>query len=381
MRIGMMRRAVLVTLFMTLPVLTAEPKLVNEGLIFQADFPVKVGPHTMRLSPNGRYLLYYRKGDVEPPGEAGEGLPQRSVLRLSVRDLETGDDQVLPIAAFQTFQPFLNPMQGTCFDPTGRRIVVGAGVDADGDGVFDEDSEKMHVVVYDCVSRKVTPLDITEDLVLPMFDQTGRSLVVMLAKRGQGVDEGLRIYTTPLETVNLKRLSVEGIPLAVCPTADLVTILVVRGPGERPAMPALVLFDKKADEKIGELTVRALLTACVRWTADGRFMYYYDRDLEDPGLLGLLTRVWDRLAGQEVEVLRNARPIGQGPTPTTVVLTQLVGRDRMVLHDAVANQTWTLGEYDRVVCAAAGHVVYAKKKEQQQYDVYLAEITMPDNNE
>ena len=93
MRIGMMRRAVLVVLFMTVPVLTAEPKLVNERMIFGPRDQVSQGLLKMRVTPGGKYLLYFRSqfSGRRRDRDTGE-LKEVWLAYMWSRDMVTGED-------------------------------------------------------------------------------------------------------------------------------------------------------------------------------------------------------------------------------------------------------------------------------------------------
>lgn len=84
-----------------------------------------------------------------------------------------------------------------------------------------------------------------------------------------------------------------------------------------------------------------------RSTVNGRYMYYTDarrgRHRDKAG--ALVTRVWDRLRGEELFSLEDVVPIEPGPGVTTMLLA-FAGRGlarragSRLLHDAASGKSW-----------------------------------------
>jgi len=79
----------------------AGAKLAGEKKIMtvptRGDARVKVRPGAMRLSPDGKGLLFFRRETIRI--KDGERERTRRVYRLVLRDLAAGTDKVLPIPA------------------------------------------------------------------------------------------------------------------------------------------------------------------------------------------------------------------------------------------------------------------------------------------
>ncbi len=399
-----MNRLLVSTLCLFVIVATASgeaPKLVGEKLILTRDGASDDfgrtsewnGPGTVRLGPNGRYLLYSRKSKEMVKNDPSGQPRQRSVYRIVLRDLKTGSDKPLPIPAMLNDDPIMILMQMNMFNLAGTKIVTSAGDDGDGDGYvkFGRKSS-MYPVIYDIATGKTTKLDVKDEIVIAGFDRTGKSILVLnWSDRGKTGS----LQMTPVGETNFRMLSVAGLPRGLCPTADIMAMIVMPKPGADGRLDRnvnLILFDLKADRKIVDLSEQdspMLIRFKPAWTADGRYLYYAEMQRSQPNgdssskgsERKLITRVWDAKKNQEVALLDGLVPIGTGPGKTTVILTGATSRRKMtgiVLHDAKSNTQHLLRDDDvRLISASSGSVIYAKKAEDGKEPIYSARIVLP----
>ena len=393
MRGGVTRSALLIVLLVVPVSLAAQPKLVNEKLVFEEEDPVHVGLQSMLLSPDGRHLLYLRREQVDVAGEPGRASGSRRAYRLAVRDLVSGRDLVVPVPAFPDSDPTDPIMKSQSFGPGGKQVVFGAGVDANGDGFFDYPKETMQIVLYDVASGTVSPLGVTGGWAAAMFDRTGEGLLITTA---DPADWSIQVQKTPLARLDCRPVSVDGVPYSICPAADVAAVVLqLAPPPKRYKKQKLVLYDLQADRQLLELPTHVDYSQVGRrraeWTADGRFLYYTDLGSEDDPPGGeesrdkTVTRVWDRLEGKGVGLMRECLPIGPGPTATSMLLTEATVRgdlSSLHLHDAAEGRIWEFGQlFDVMICAHGRRVVYGKEVEPAHYAVYMAEIAIPSEDE
>ena len=186
----------------------------------------------------------------------------------------------------------------------------------------------------------------------------------------------------------------------------------------------LVLYDLKADKEISELPIHqrnAKLDDCeTQWTADGRYLYYYDWIVLKPGegfsklpirnrrgntlddgwtqwaaagppqgsypvafnAAGQeegktipVTRVWDRVAGKQVGLCLNAVAVGPGPTPTSMFLAGLsAGRKGFWIHDAGSGEKHRVGDLSTKLIHAWGSKVLYVRPKNMASRVFLGEV-------
>lgn len=382
-----------------------EPRLTNAKRVFPKGGvrwkkPTQYSFWAMRLSPDGKSILYTRpKG--EPPLTA-EGVPDRhkAEYELLLRNLSTGKDTVLPIgpirSGWRTGHTRFNP-----FDPTGRRLALAkvalVEVELDrpeGRGRDTAVRSEMEVLLYDVGAGKIKKTRIKGGMAFAKFDRTGKRLI---AAQGSGRAWGL--YTADLDKFKLKPIGVQGFPSGVCPGADVVCIW---QPPKRIGRPTprsrpkrgpqrLFLYDLKAGKEIANLRVHERNSKLddweTQWTANGRYLYYYDV-MEDPAATPAdgrrkktqpIVRIWDRVANKPAGTIGDAIPVGPGPTGTTMVLGKW-GADRgggIILHDAKTGVDWPLaGAGVHLVHAWGKRIAYMKRAADGTETAYVAEIVL-----
>ena len=355
------------------------PKLAGEKLILADDDAWKVrenaGLHSMKLSPDAKHLLYFRKRRVIVNER------DRPAYRVVLREVASGKDVVLPVTPLDFDDPLVAMLSMRPFDASGTKVVLGAGLDANDNGLHEHRTEKMEAVVYDIAKGRKTSLPIKGDMVFPTFDRTGKGLVVMTANRA--VKTG-KLYTTALENVKLKEYSRWGFPRSLCPTADVLPMLLPPEGGSRPTFK-FVLYDLAKDEQIAEPPLHERNTKLddynPQWTANGRYLCYVDLKVESADgreRRKLITRIWDRVEGKEYGIVDGSIPVGPGPGKTTIVLVE--GRRILRLHDVASGKSWPLGDEGmRVIAAQGKYMIYARSKEagDKKPGAYLAEIVPP----
>jgi hypothetical protein len=319
----------------------------------------------MRLSPDGRHVLYSR-----PRGKRHE---------LVLRELTTKKDSVLPVKPLES--DMLNVFMRRCsaFDPSGNKMVL---LDYSR-GMF---RQRTEVVLFDISSGKLVKTAISDQGAMATFDRTGESLIVL-----KGPPDEPRLYRAPLSDFKLKPLKVLGSPVSVCPSEDVICL---RAPGKSKDVhrdritgqddhggQRLFLYDMEAETRVADLAVHHRHYNAndweAPWTPDGRYLCYYD-SLEKTGSSatethktesgdkpdstkdecpppelqvrpGKVTRVWDRQAGKETGIVEDAIPLGSGPTATTVILcrphsSNSVRFGEFLLYDVHRGIEWSLGK-------------------------------------
>ncbi len=387
-----MKHAILLTflgvLMLVLSTATAAdgPKLVNEKQILPDNENWKIsenqGINSMRLSPDGKHLLYIRWEKVNDPEENR----QRRIYRIVLRNIASGKDKTLPIPAYRNGEIAVIMLSMNVFDTTGKRIVLGVGIDANGDGRHDHRQEKMKPVVYDIASGKTKDLSMQDDIIIPTFDRTGKGFIIIAADKQARTG---KLITMRTEKASPKVHHIWGLPRGVCPAADVLSLLLPpdRNAGRREN---LVLYDLKADKQIAKLPTHEKNTKLddynPQWTGDGRYLYYVD--MKDDAAGGPdnpktkpITRIWDRKTNKEGGIVDSAIPIGPGPGKTTMVLGKplkgVMTPKGYILHDAATGKSWPLCDnFKRVITAQGKYVIYVKKTLGKP-GAYMAEIVLP----
>jgi len=441
------------------------PKLVNPKRVFPKGDPVYKRPTqyhawAMRLSPDGKHVLYSRPKPGQTLDPADFKSWQNVTYELVLRDLATGKDTLLPLgpveSGWQTVYTRFN-----VFDPTGARLLLltrdvtpvrakPSRADAGGrrTGASGYSARATtRVFLYDVAAGKLAPTKIEGPRAFAKFDRTGAGLVGVMADMKSRT---MRLYTAGPTGQNVRLLKAQGFPQSVCPTADVLCVWAppkgTRGRGLQSMLEALrkqrefltkqvadhpenatnlqpqidaldrrmkdteararaaeaeyrpqrlTLYDLAADKEIAELPVHEKNSALddieTQWTPDGRYLYYHDvepfmRDtVEGPKeRLRQLSRIWDRIAGKPANVVKETRPVGPGPAPSTMVLAVRTnpepGEERpggFFLHDARTGKQYPLGDDTMYLIHAWGkRVLYAKKAPDGTEAVYLAEIDM-----
>ena len=365
------------------------PKLINEKLVLPDEPRWKIkenkGFQSMRLSPSGKYLLYI--SGAKPPAATADGdrLARKGRFSVICRDLKTGKEKPLPIPKYMDDDIPVIMLTMQMFDKAEKKIIIGAGVDANNDGIFDDDGEKMTPAIFTIATGKIDNLPIQDSVVVPTFDRTGKRAIVFSMNKEM---RNGKLSVTPLDKIKLTTMSVLGLPWGLCPTADIMPLMPVPipGPDGKRGPQGLVLYDLKTDKQVAKLTLDNKRSSpeddpAPRWTPDGRYLYYSDVKAETSpqgeSTRKRFTRVWDRTKKKEVGILDELMPVGPGPTATTVLL---VKKDRrgLILHDAVSGKTWPFGDAMTVITARGRYVVYAKEAQgDAKAGLYIATIALP----
>jgi len=375
-------------------------KLANEKQIMtiptSGDGRVLVTPGSMRLSPDGKGLLFIRREKIKIEG----GKKTRTGYRLVLRDLATGTDKVLPIPAlfdddYATMYVALNP-----FDKTGAKIVVPTGDDANGDGLIDPKSEKMYVGIYDVATGKVRKLDMTDSIVFPGFDATGTKIVALLMSRDGGDMKG-QLVVTPVDKPKLRVLSTWGLPHPMGPKSNLLPLMLppdrTTTAASRPSAPEprFVLLDIQTDKIVTDLPVHKrnskLDDVVSQWTTDGRYLYYIDAKIEgdgDGGRRRYAAHIYDVKKRADAGFVDGMIAIGPGPGPTTMVMAGRDSAPSVGLHDAATGATQLImgtgairpeearapGPLLRPICAAGKVLIFARGARGGPAAIYQAEM-------
>ncbi|MBL7133497.1 MAG: hypothetical protein ISS78_05315 [Phycisphaerae bacterium] len=339
-------------------------KLVDEKVIFKftGDKDTAPGrdPGSMKLSPDGKRLLYIRRKRLE----VGKGSPTRA-YEVRLRTLAGGEEVVLPIPAYTWDDIPRMMISMNVFDAAGKRIVLGIGVDKNNDGLHKHREEKLQPAFYDIAKDKVTKLDVTDEIVLPTFDRTGKGLIIIAATEKARTG---KMYTTPADKIKLKECGTWGLPRSTCPTADVIPLLLPpkRDADGRRGKWEFVLYDLANDKIAAKLPMDERNTMLddynPQWTADGRYLYYVDVKMAEAGGRRVtFTRIWDRKEGKLAGEIEKAVAIGPGPTKTTMVLSRR-RMSSLMIHDAASGKTWQLasGQPIRPASVTSKYILYVK---------------------
>ena len=164
-------------------------------------------------------------------------------------------------------------------------------------------------------------------VVRPVFGRTGKKVVVVAGDR---TDRNPKLQIVPVGEGKTKQLKATGIPLSPCPTTDVLPLNLPGLKGAKKVNPAL--YDLKADKVAQRLPCRSehvLAPFRPSWTADGQYFCYPDEHrVKVAGGMQTkqVSRVGDRIAKKEAEVLGEMTPVGPGPGKTTIVLFRSRGR-------------------------------------------------------
>jgi len=312
------------------------PKLVGEKEIMKLDDSIAYrennGAWSMRLSPDGRRVLYIRKKTYKTTRADGTQR-DRPGYKLVLRDLKTGKDTVVPVPALFDDDFAVAWLSMTVFDPAGKTLIVPASQDGNKNGLM-ERTETCKPGLYDIASGKLKTLDVEGNMIFPTFHPNGKMLVV-LALKGAGAPTDVKVHVTPTDKIKFRTLGKAGLIRSISPTSDLMAILLVTE-GERPRPGKCVLYDLKTDTVKAELAdkdqCRRLTEHNPQWTADGRYVYHImvkNEQRDGRRHSEVLTRIWDVKAGKEVGILSGVAPVGPGPGKGTMVLAKPSARPQM----------------------------------------------------
>ncbi|MCP4377134.1 MAG: hypothetical protein GY794_13280, partial [bacterium] len=295
-------------------------KIVNETKIFALEESRNIrennGVHSMRLSPDGKTLLYIER----LPKVANQ---RRRGYRLHIRDIKTGKDTVMPGAPSRSDDFLVAYASMYPFDATGKNLVIPIITSKDNKPVKIGEGE-MQLGIYDIATGKLDKLDMKAPVIFPSYDATGKNLIVFEMFVGSGGPdmELSKIVVSPVDKIKFKKIGVMGMPRSPCPTGDILPILL---PPERknpdaPRQSELVIYDTKADKKLASPPLASgskIDDYNPQWTTDGRYLYYIDSEIDKTpdgdSRYKRIMRVWDRKKSAEVSLAENIIPIGPAP--------------------------------------------------------------------
>lgn len=369
----------------------AAPKLVNETKIFDLDESRDIrenrGLHSMRLSPDAALLLYIQRmtfpggpATPQPRGVPNRPPRPRRGYRLVLRDIKTAKDTTLPGAPFRSDDFAVMFVSMRPFSPDGKKLILPVGTDEDGDGIHNLAKEKMDLVLYDVASGKTAKLDLASPILFPTFSGDGKQLIVLaMVKEKQATLHVAPV--APADKIKFKQLGIWGLPRSPCPAAPVLPLLLppARDEGQEMRRGSFILYDIKADKRLAVLPTQSegkLDDYNPQWTADGRYLYYYDIEegtAPDGGTRRkTVTRVWDRTKSVETAIIEGVVPVGPAPGKSTVVLMGS-GSGGTCIHDAAAEKMSPLPEV-RFINAQGRFLVYVRQDKDGKKSVYRAEI-------
>ncbi|MCP4374931.1 MAG: hypothetical protein GY794_01925 [bacterium] len=375
------------------------PKLVGEKEIMTLDKTIaclqRGGIRSMRLSPDGRRMLYLRKKTYKITMPNGRSYDRQGV-KFVLRDLKTGKDTTLPVPAVPEKLVGAMCLSMTMFDPTGKTLVVPVGVDPNKNDLADQWSEKSKVGLYDIASGKLKTLDLEDGVVIPAYHPDGKRLIVTVIEITRSKKD-IKVYVTPTDKIKFRKLSKVGLIRAISPTSDLMVMVLMTPASLRSAES--VLYDIKTDTVKSELVKKGqsnvLLEYNPQWTSDGRYLYHllvkHERS-EEREYTEVLTRIWDAKASKEVGIYSSIAPIGPGPAKGTMVLVKNPPRPRsspgtqpaikvepgIVLHIQGDKKLHPLGDKTmRPISTQGKWLLFVRKNADGKEKAYIAEIVLP----
>jgi hypothetical protein len=360
--------------------------IIDEKALMDLDNNVsmwgKAGFRSMRLSPDGTKLLYARARISDD---------KKRSYQLILRDISTGKDKELKIPGYGSHEIVGITLSGNVFDPAGKRLAIGVGIDTNKNGQRDfrgPKPEMMQAMIYDLATDKTTRIGPEAMLVMASFNRTGKGLVLATMNMRTHLCD---LYTTPTDKVKLRKFDLQCMPRIICPTAD---ILALRLPPSRANGKWVKYRIGLCDLATGKLAAElpplprgnGIDDYGPQWTADGRYFYYVVRDrhfgkrtIETPSEKKE-SRIWDRTKARALPTIHNMLPVGPGPTATTMVITPYPKRDKVMIHDAAAGKTWTIADADlKPVCSEGKYIIYVKPDKQGRKILYRGQIKLPNS--
>ncbi|MDP6634895.1 MAG: hypothetical protein QGG42_08365 [Phycisphaerae bacterium] len=355
-------------------------KIVKETKIFKLDDSRDVrenaGMHSMRLSPDGKTLLYMQQ------------IPQankqtRRGYRLLTRDIKTGKDAVMPGAPSGSDDFLVAYISMRPFDAAGKNLVIPVGVGQDNEPV-QIGKGQMQLGSYNLATGKHKKLDLTAPVVFPSYDAAGKNLIVfaMFTRDGRPDMPSSKIVISAVDKIKFKQISVVGMPRSPCPAGDLLPVLLPpnRQDPNVGRKAGFVLYDTKADKQLLMLPIQSgnkLDDYNPQWTADGRYLYYVDSE-NDAGPDGRMrrksiTRIWDRKKAVEHAILEGVIPVGPAPDKSAMILKPEDGGCK-IHNPATAKTTPLLSSETRIINADGRFLLYVKTLKDGSKSVYRAEI-------
>jgi hypothetical protein len=358
-------------------------KIVKETKIFALDDSRKIsendGMHSMRISPDGKTLLYI------------QGLPRnannrnnRRGYRLGIRDIKTGKETVIPGATSRSDDFLVAYVSMQPFDATGKNLVIPICVSDNGEPVR-PGKGKMELGIYDITAGKVKKLALTAPVIFPSYDAKGKNLIVFEMFIGnQGPDlASSKIVISPVDKIKFRKIGVMGLPRSPCPSGDILPILLPpdqNNPGAS-RKSEMVIYDTKGDKKLAMPTVDSgnkLDDYNPQWTGDGRYLYYVDteRDQTPDGNTRhkQIMRVWDRKKSVEVSLAENIIPVGPAPEKTGMIVLGKKNNAYSIHDPASGKMAPILDGKTKIISITGRFMVCVKQDDKGTKTVYRTEI-------
>jgi hypothetical protein len=349
-------------------------KVVKETKIFKLDKSRDIsensGLHSMRISPDGKTLLYVERIPQAPNPQS------RRSYRLGLRDIKTGKDTVLPGAPFRSDDFLVSYVSMHPFDATGKTLILPVGL---------SENNESALCVYDIATAKLTKLDVKAAGFFPSYDAAGKNLIVftiLMGKRGPDMTNS-KIVVSPVDKVKFRTISVLGLPRTPCPTGDILPIVLMPGRSnpDGPLKSDLVVYDMKTDKIIAAPPIVSgskLDDFNPQWTGDGRYLYYVDteKDKTPEGRTRYkrIMRVWDRKKAIEHSITQDLIPIGPAPGKTGMIV---IGKKNYAysIHDPSTGKTSPILDGKTKIISITGRFMVCVKKDQDgAKSVYRTEI-------
>jgi hypothetical protein len=376
-----------------------EPKLANATKVFPTSQPVYKRPNqyhafAMRLSPDGRHVLYTRPVAGTEPSDVDD----RSVrYEIVLRELDGGKETVVPVEPLDAGWQSV-PTRFNMFDPAGRRLLL-PHVKVERRQIDEHTSAATATVEWSIfnVIRGETADTTLEGGMMGPAKFTADGHAVLLTRTIGSREMVTEVISLGQFKTLPKPLRAPGWVQSVSPADDVAVFFVPPArpvhdpaqpdrPAERP--PArLVLWDLKADQELAEIPTHPrngeLDDRETQWTANGRYLYYVDVEEvpaegeADRRTLRSVTRIWDRQAGKPAGTVSDALPVGPGPGQLMVLAKRRAGG--FLLHDAASGKEFPLGDASKKLIHAYGaKVVYAQEGDDSEAeDVLVADIIVP----
>ena len=370
------------------------PLIADDRVLFAANdlgwLNMRTYPYWLqvRLSPNGRFLLYHRPED-------GARAEDAKASALVFRDLDSGEDRPAPLPSyprgFATIHTRYNP-----YDPKGARVAL----------TEIRGPRDTEIVLYELGKQSATRTGVKGSFCFGLFDHTGSQFI---ARGDRGIIQ-FDVQTSKRRELDSGWAALRY-PHSVCPTAEVACFFGLEAPTEPTPPPeqklgrdqrtegeipmpaprrpkrrdALRLYNVRTGKLVASLPVHEknsqLDDIASVWTPDGRFICYLDLvDAEEGQVQG--TRVWDRTLGREHKFLPETAPVGSGPDGGMVFLVKLSdGDNRPVLYDAAANQSWVMGDPAmRLLHGAGEKIVYLHTTADGQRSVHVGSVVFSESD-
>jgi hypothetical protein len=369
-----------------------QPKLVGETVLMEAQSEFFGIPWIVRLSPDGEHLLFTRGVRGKEPVAAGPGKSPaarpRGGSQVVLRHWKTRREKIVPIPLLTDVSDVLmTAMAMNPFSADGKRLVVPACVDADGDGVWSARQEKLQAAVYDVASGKLQRIGAEGERMVATFDASGKHVIFVVVEAMRPLRA--KMYVAPADTLKPRALKTWGLPRTARPGGNTLALakIILPPDGGRPT-PKFVLYDYVKDAKVAEFPIHernvSLNDVTPQWTADGRYLYYVDQEMEPAGegerpRRKRFTSVWDVKQNKEVARLSDSIAIGPcGGTTTMVLLGKPSAAAPALLHDARTGKVQPLTHSTAIypISTTGKYVIYDRRDGRGKHVICRAEIRM-----